>query len=232
MEDRIILGIDNSLDFLNIVIASDNRIIEERRIGNMRIPSGVIGTEVSEMLSSNNFTFENVRAIIVTLGPGSFTGIRVALAFCKGIASGMNVPITGIPTLDVLASPFSFMENHFLCPLIDAKKNEVFCSLYFVTHGKIERIREYTAIKPEHIKEFVNMPCICFGTGVNVCEKHLLDIGKSIIIDKGYSKNITGEAIIKEGLKKSSSMSAMTDSLMPIYGRRSEAEIKFNVSLT
>ena len=76
MEDRIILGIDNSLDFLNIVIASDNRIIEERRIGNMRIPSGVIGTEVSEMLSSNNFTFENVRAIIVTLGPGSFTGIR------------------------------------------------------------------------------------------------------------------------------------------------------------
>ena len=76
------------------------------------------------------------------------------------------------------------------------------------------------------------MPCICFGTGVNVCEKHLLDIGKSIIIDKGYSKNITGEAIIKEGLKKSSSMSAMTDSLMPIYGRRSEAEIKFNVSLT
>jgi len=230
MENRIVLGIDNSLDFLNIVISSGDSIVEERHIGNKRTPSGIIGMEVSDMLSSNNFTFDDIRAIIVTLGPGSFTGIRVALAFCKGIASGRNIPVNGVPTLDVLASPFAFMEGHFLCPLIDAKKHEVFCSLYFVSHGQIERIREYATIKPERIKDFVNTPCLCFGTGINICEKHLLDIGKGITIKKGFSENIAGEAIIREGLKRSAS--DMAGRLMPIYGRKSEAEIKFNVSLT
>lgn len=231
MESSIILGIDNSLDFLNIVIGASDTIIEERCIGNKRVPSAIIAKEVSDILYSNNFTIDNVGHIFVTLGPGSFTGIRVALSFCKGIASGRNIPVQGIPTLDVLASLLSFMEGYYLCPLIDAKKNEVFCSLYLVSCGEIHRIKEYVAIMPEQIGDFVKTPCIFFGTGVGLCEKRLPDMKEGMTIIKDYFKTASGEAIIKEGLKRLTS-ERNEGSLTPIYGRKSEAEIKFNISLT
>ena len=231
MENRVILGIDNSLDFLNIAISAGDKLIEERSIGNKRVPSGIIPVEVSHLLSANGYTIDDVRSMVVALGPGSFTGIRVALAFCKGISSGKNIPLIGIPTLDVLASPFAFMEGHFLCPLIDAKKGEVFYSLYHVSHGEIERLEGYTAARPENIGEIVKTPCVCFGTGGHLCEAYLPRMGGGgVTLIKDLFTRVSGEALIREGLKRLSSDT--WGNTLPIYGRKSEAEIKFNVTLT
>ena len=230
MENRVILGVDNSLDFLNIAISVGNKLIEERNIGNKRVPSGIIPVEVSHLLSSNGYTIDDVHSMAVTLGPGSFTGIRVALAFCKGISSGKNIPLIGVPTLDVLASPFAFMEGHFLCPLIDAKKGEVFSSLYYVSHGEIERLEGYMAVRPEDIGEIVKTPCICFGTGVQLCEAHLSRMSGGVTLIRDGFTRVSGEALIREGLKRLSSDTE--GAIVPIYGRKSEAEIKFNVTLT
>ena len=230
MENRVILGIDNSLDFLNIAISSGDKLIEERHIGNKRVPSGIIPVEVSHLLSANGYTINDVYSMVVTLGPGSFTGIRVALAFCKGISSGKNIPLIGVPTLDVLASPFAFMEGHFLCPLIDAKKGEVFYSLYYVTHGEIERLEGYMSARPEDIGGIVKTPCICFGTGVRLCEAYLSSMSGGVTLIKDSFMRVSGEALIREGLKRLSSDTGGT--MVPIYGRKSEAEIKFNVTLT
>jgi tRNA threonylcarbamoyladenosine biosynthesis protein TsaB len=230
MGNRVILGIDNSLDFLNIAISAENKLIEERNIGNKRVPSGIIPVEVSHLLSANGYSIDDVHYMMVTLGPGSFTGIRVALAFCKGISSGKHIPLIGIPTLDVLASSFAFMEGHFLCPLIDAKKGEVFCSLYYVSHGEIERLEGYMATKPENIGEIVKTPCICFGTGVHLCEDYLSSMSGGITLIKDLFTRVSGEALIREGLKRLSSDTG--GAIAPIYGRKSEAEIKFNVTLT
>jgi tRNA threonylcarbamoyladenosine biosynthesis protein TsaB len=230
MENRIILGIDNSLDFLNIAISAGDSLVEERHIRNKRTPSGIIADEVSHILSSNGYSIDDVGTMVVTLGPGSFTGIRVALAFSKGISSGKKIPLVGAPTLDVLASPFVFMEGHYVCPLIDAKKSEVFCSLYYMSHGKIERLAGYFAVKPEDIKGIVKTPCICFGTGVHLCEHELLLMGNGVTLIKDRFTRVSGEALIKEGLKRL--LSGTGGAIAPIYGRKSEAEIKFNVTLT
>lgn len=230
MENRVILGIDNSLDFLNIAISAGDKLIEERHISNKRVPSGIMPVEVSHLLSANGYTINDVHSMVVTLGPGSFTGIRVALAFCKGISSGKNIPLIGAPTLDVLASPFAFMEGHFLCPLIDAKKGEVFYSLYYVSHGEIERLEGYMAARPEDIKGIVKTPCVCFGTGAHLCEADLSGMDGRVILIKDRFTMISGEALIREGVKRLSSDTG--NNIAPIYGRKSEAEIKFNVTLT
>ncbi|MCX5811219.1 MAG: tRNA (adenosine(37)-N6)-threonylcarbamoyltransferase complex dimerization subunit type 1 TsaB [Proteobacteria bacterium] len=180
------------------------------------------------MLSNNGYTINDVHLVAVTLGPGSFTGIRVGLAFCKGLNAGGNIPIVGVPTLDVLASPFSFMEGYYICPLIDAKKGEVFASLYHMSGGCVQRLTDYCSIKPEHLADIIKTPCICFGTGTALCEPFLSGMHDVLTIREGFLQ-ISGEALVKEGLKREEISGK--GSLDPIYCRKSEAEIKFNVTV-
>ena len=136
----------------------------------------MLPVRVSQLLADHGFAAGELSALVVTLGPGSFTGVRVALAFCKGLAAGLGIPLFGIPTPDVLAFPFAFMEGSYLCPLIDAKKGEVFFALYRVTNGAVHRASGIHALKPDKIAESIPVPCLCFGTGVSLCKSALAGI--------------------------------------------------------
>jgi tRNA threonylcarbamoyladenosine biosynthesis protein TsaB len=228
LENRLVLGIDNSMDFLSIVLSFEDRFVEERHVWNKRAPSEIVAVEVLNMLTNNGYAIDNVGLIAVTLGPGSFTGIRVALAFCKGLQAGGNIPLVGVPTLDALASPFSFMEGYYLCPVIDAKKSEVFACLYQVSEGQILRIDDYRTLKPADLVGMIRTPCLCFGTGAGVCAPFLSDINDVRVVKDGFSR-ISGDALVKEGLKRASE--AGTGTPQPIYCRKSEAEIKFNINI-
>jgi len=229
MQNRLVLALDNSLDFLNIALAREGGILEERHIRPPQPPSQSIPNEILQIMAVHNCRIEELSLIIATLGPGSFTGIRVGLAFCKGLASGRKIPLIGIPTLDVLVEPFSFLEGYYLCPLIDAKKGEVFSALYHVSNGTVERLSDYQALKPAQVPIILQKPCICFGTGVRICEDILAPVNDLVIMREGFSR-ISGENLIRVGLRKT--VHGNGHDLKPIYGRRSEAEIKFGVTVT
>jgi tRNA threonylcarbamoyladenosine biosynthesis protein TsaB len=216
------------MDFLSMVLSFEGRLVEERHIWNKRAPSEIVAVEVLSMLTNNDCTMDNVGLIVVTLGPGSFTGIRVALAFCKGLQVGGNIPLVGVPTLDALASSFSFMDGYYLCPIIDAKKSEVFACLYQVSNGNITRIEDYRTMKPADLAGMIKTPCLCFGTGASVSAPFLSDIKDVRVIKDGFSR-ISGDALVREGLKRASE--AGTGTPQPIYCRKSEAEIKFNINI-
>lgn len=228
MQTKLVLALDNSLDFLNIALAHEDILLEERHIKPHKPPSQNISGEVLQILTDHDYRVEDLSHIIATLGPGSFTGIRVGLAFSKGLASGRKIPLIGVPTLDVLVSPFSFLEDRYLCPLLDAKKGEVFTALYFVSHGSIDRLTDYRALKPADVPAILQTPCLCFGTGVSICGDILSPIDNVMLVREGFSR-ISGEALIKVGLQKA--LYGKEHDLKPIYGRRSEAEIKFDVKV-
>ncbi len=228
MQSRLVLALDNSLDFLNIALAHEEILLEERHIKPQKPASQSIPEQVLQILADHCFDVDDISLIVATVGPGSFTGIRVGLAFCKGLASGRKIPLIGVPTLDVLVSPFSFLQSYFLCPLLDAKKGEVFASLYLVSHGNIERHSDYHALKPAEVAHTLKTPCLCFGTGVRVCENFLSSIDGVQLMREGFSR-ISGEALIKVGLERASQKKSHY--FKPIYGRRSEAEIKFGVKV-
>jgi tRNA threonylcarbamoyl adenosine modification protein YeaZ len=224
----LIAAIDNSLDFLNIAVADDGKILAERNIKSSETPSQIIATVLSDALADTGRSIADIKAVFVTLGPGSFTGIRVSLAFCKGITSARDIPLIGVPTLDVLAQPLSHMDGYFLCPIIDAKKSEVFLSLYHASKEKLKRLTDYRAVKPEMIHEIIRKPCICFGTGITACEP-FLNGTEGVRIEHDTYRTITAGALITTGLDIMHS-SAEYDTKL-IYGRKSEAEIKFNVTV-
>lgn len=227
MANRHILGIDNSMDFLNIALSGPDGPADARRIKESRSPSQILPENVEAILSANGATLKDISELRVTLGPGSFTGIRVGLSFCKGIRAALGTPIHGIPTLDALAFPLMDREGSYLCPLIDAKKSEVFLALYHVSGGKLLRETEYMAVKPDQIPAIIKIPCICFGTGLRIAEKYLTDMdGMTIIRDK-YD-HIQPALLVDERID---AILDQSQPLNPIYSRRSEAEIKFNVTI-
>jgi len=224
----LIVAIDNSLDLLNIAVVDDEEILAERNIKSSQTPSEIIVTALSDSLTDAGRNIADINAIFVTLGPGSFTGIRVSLAFCKGLSSAKNIPLIGVPTLDVLAQPLSYIDGCFLCPIIDAKKSEVFLSLYYASKGKMKKLIDEQAIKPEKISEVIQKPCICFGTGIVVCEP-FLDKVEGVTIEKNKYQTIIAGALIKTGITIMKNTTQYDTK--PIYGRKSEAEIKFNVTV-
>ncbi|HOW53818.1 MAG TPA: tRNA (adenosine(37)-N6)-threonylcarbamoyltransferase complex dimerization subunit type 1 TsaB [Syntrophorhabdaceae bacterium] len=228
MANRLVLAIDNTIDYLTLALASGQGFIEERQIKETRAPSQIIPESVRSILGDRDLSVGDLTGIIVTLGPGSFTGIRVALAFCKGLNAATGVPVTGIPTLDALAFALADREGSYLCPLIDAKKGEVFSSLYHVSRGALKRLTSYGALKPEDVPKTVRTPCVLFGTGTAACEKYLSGMSDVTILHAEHD-HISGKALVDERLAAMSS--DRRGSLMPIYGRRSEAEIKLNINI-
>ncbi len=224
----LIAAIDNALDLLNIIIASDEKILAEKNIDSPQVSSEIIANAFSGTIADAGMSIAEIQVLFVTLGPGSFTGIRVSLAFCKGISAANKIPLIGIPTLDVLAQPMSHMNGSFLCPIIDAKKSEVFLSLYYASKGELKRLTDYRAVKPEAVPGIIQTPCICFGSGVKACEP-FLDKQKGITIERDSYQTIIPGVFIKTGFKIMNNFHACDTK--PIYGRKSEAEIKFNVTV-
>lgn len=221
-----ILALDNALDTLTIALANENGILHEKT-QTIEAPSAVIAREVGVLLAQSECLVKDVNAIFVTVGPGSFTGIRVALSFCKGIRAAHHVPLIGIPTLDALSAPLAATrEGHYLCPLIDAKKGELFTTLYRVSNNKLNRLTEYQTIKPDSISQFVNKPCLFFGNGITHVKPHIKSTDGFFIEETGY-QTITADSLITIGLDIMGN--ATPPNTQPIYGRRSEAEIKFQV---
>jgi tRNA threonylcarbamoyladenosine biosynthesis protein TsaB len=163
------------------------------------------------------------------LGPGSFTGVRVALAFCKGLSAGLEIPLLGLPTPDALAAPFVFLKDRYLCPLIDAKKGEVFFAFYRTAGGEVSRVSEIRSSTPEDLVTRVPPSCVCFGTGVPLCRKSFEVIGGLLMVERGFAQ-VSGEVLLKEGLARYEK--GQPTSTEPIYGRRSEAEIKLKLEVS
>lgn len=230
MANSLALGIDNSMDFLNLVLGTDERLIEERHARAEHHSSQVLPVRVSQLLNDHGCAPKDLTDLFVTLGPGSFTGVRVALAFCKGFAEGLGIPLTGVPTQDVLAAPFAFMDGHYLCPLIDAKKGEVFFALYRVAGHAVVRIDGFHSLKPHELDGRIPKPCLCFGSGVRLARPVLDGIEGVRMIERGFDR-VAGEAFLHCGyaLKRAGTQQ---HEIKPVYGRKSEAEIKFNVHLS
>jgi len=82
------------------------------------------------LLARIGVTWQEIRHIAVGIGPGSFTGLRIGLAMAKGFAYSLGVPLYGIPSLDALASHVSAAPGEIVCPVLDARKSQVYGAWY------------------------------------------------------------------------------------------------------
>ena len=144
----LILAVDSATPVAGVALLSDDKLIKEEFLNYKKTHSETLMPMVDRVLRECECTINHVDVIAVTIGPGSFTGLRIGLALVKGLSLAAQKPVVGVSTLDVLAHNIS-ANSALVCPLLNARKQEVYCGFYDVTHEYPYPLNESLACPPE-----------------------------------------------------------------------------------
>ena len=175
---------------------------------------------IDRLLTDAGWAVRDLEGLAVSVGPGSFTGLRIGLSTVKGLALALSIPIVAVPTLDAMAAllPFAALP---VCPVLDARKGEVYASLYRWDGAGMHRVWEYLAITPADLAQRLEEPVIVLGDAADqIHSPYARRIrpprrgpSPASVGALGYSRLTIGDTV------------APAD-LVPIYLRPSEAELK------
>jgi tRNA threonylcarbamoyladenosine biosynthesis protein TsaB len=130
----IILNIDTSLETATVSIAKDGAILSFQTNEVQKEHASFVHVAIHELLAKEDLKPTQLDAIGVTIGPGSYTGLRVGLSAAKGLCYALNKPLINVGTLEMMAKDILMniedATNFLFCPMIDARRMEVFCAMY------------------------------------------------------------------------------------------------------
>ena len=224
-----ILALDTSTTFGSIAISSDKTIIAEYAIKSRKTHSKTLLPSIDKMLNETGIHINEINAVVVANGPGSFTGLRIGLSTAKGICYGQKIPLIAISTLMSLANNVTFA-NKNICVLLDAGRSQVYSAIYSSELDELINPQLFTVEELiNNIKEEVIFvgPCTDnlkneLNAGVKVYYKiapsHLNYPRAASLID----------ILFKKSIKLSYDYQYIAN-LQPFYIRRSSAEEHYKI---
>lgn len=150
-----VLGIDTSTKVATIAILDGQRVIGEYSLSKDMSHSEKLMPMLKEVLDNIDMKMEEIDLYAVGLGPGSFTGLRIGLATIKSFAHLFNRPIIGVSTLEALAYNM-YLNNSIIMPMLDARRNRVYTSLYRFNDDEIEEIEGSQILEIDNIEKKLN----------------------------------------------------------------------------
>ena len=146
----LILNIDTAVEIASVCLAKDNEILQLALNENQNDHASWLHITIADVLQKTGSIVNELSAVAVSIGPGSYTGLRVGLASAKGFCYALNIPLMAISTLKMIAFAVKdeAINANFICPLIDARRMEVFTSMY--DHSLVEKIPPRAVILDEN----------------------------------------------------------------------------------
>ena len=161
----LILNIDTAIETASVCLAKDGKAISITKNEKQKDHAAWLHLAIKEIFEQNNSELKAIDAIAITGGPGSYTGLRIGMATAKGICYALNKPLIILNTLLVMAKTATGETAHLLCPMIDARRMEVFTAIYA---KNLQIIKEPSAIElnEKSFDEVLSGNSICFfGNG-------------------------------------------------------------------
>lgn len=143
----LLLAIDSSTPVAGVALLDEENLIREEFINYKKTHSETLMPMIDELLKGCDRSLADVSALAVTIGPGSFTGLRIGLAAVKGLSLAADLPVIGVSTLDVLAHNIVYSDT-LVCPLLNARKQEVYTAFYDNSGFYPYRLSEEAACSP------------------------------------------------------------------------------------
>ncbi len=221
-----ILAVETATLAGSVALLEGGRVIGQTLLDIAVTHSERVMAMVDRLLEDCGCEIAGMDALAVSIGPGSFTGLRVGIATVKGLALALGLPVAPVPTLDALACNLPFADAP-VCPLLDARKGEVYCSLYRWHEDRMERQCEYLALSPQAAAARLEPPVIVVGDGVAACLPFLSHLGSGLRVAPASHAAPAAAVVGQLGRGVLASGHGLAaESLEPLYLRPSEAEIK------
>jgi len=222
----IILAVDTTTFAGSIALLEKTKLLAEVNIDSSSTHSERLLPSVDFILKTKGMNIQDIDGFALAAGPGSFTGIRIGLSTIKSFSYASGKPVAAVSTLKALAWKLHHPESRLLCPLLDAKKGEIYAALFESKQGGLQDIVPQGAYPPDHFFALLPLHRVIFfiGNGVDVCRDKIFQYFK----DKArisfrspfiaYEVGLLGYELLKE--KKGVS----GQDIEPIYFRKSQAE--------
>ena len=223
-----ILGIDTTGQTASAALVEGDKLIAEFTMNYKLTHSQTILPMIADILERTETDKASIDCIACACGPGSFTGLRIGAATAKGFALALDKPIVAVPTLDALAYNV-FETNKFICPIMDARRKQVYTGFYRFEGSEMKVLKEQCAQSVEdtliQLREY-NEPVVFLGDGVPVYKEEILEkMGDLAIFAPAHANRQRAAAVgalaqvyFAQGIYESA------DEFVPEYLRKSQAE--------
>jgi len=223
-----ILALDTATKSCSVAVTDGGSLSAELTILKNQTHSKHLMEFIHSVLEITGLGVADLDGLAVTIGPGSFTGLRIGISTIKGLAHALDKPVVGISSLKALAWQCA-ETSYLICPLLDARKGEVYGATYRFNEDQLIQKTGARAMIPEAVAEDIQSPCVFIGSGARLYRQ-------SIAVALGSLAHFVpeGQNIIRASSVAFLSMPRFeandTDGiagLVPHYIRKSDAELNF-----
>ena len=223
----LLLAFETSAKAASVALFEENILLGEQYQNTGLTHSQTLMVMAEDLLKQCGKTPAEVEAVAVANGPGSFTGVRIGAAAAKGFAWGRDIPLYGVSTLEAMALGLGAYQG-YICPVMDARRSQVYNALFYVNHGVLERKTPDRAISLADLKNALNFceeSVFLVGDGSNLCYNTLVESLPGLVLPPEHKRHQRAVGVGLAALRQiAAGDSGDGAALTPNYLRLSQAE--------
>lgn len=208
-----LLAVDISTDYLSIAITDGAKVLARYHRPSHRNHSRLLVPAISNLVRKAGLKLKDIGGFCVSIGPGSFTGLRIGVVTVKGLAYALDKPIVTVPTLDVIARNAGAFKG-IVCPVLDAKKKKVYACLYKSDGRIFKKMSKYMLIPADELLKMTAKydKVLFLGDGVRL-------VGSEETVKRWHPRADVAVELAHENFKKKKFVSPERLEPMYIYSR-------------
>ena len=219
------LGLDTSTLVAGLALVEDDKLITKYYYRIKTSLSQELLPSIDLFLRESRLNLHDIDSIAVTSGPGSFTGLRIGIATAKSMSFALRIPVFGVPTLEAMVYPLPDLP-YPICPILDAKKQEVYAAVFKGGQGAKEKIISDMVVNPKELCRLIRNKTVFLGSGLEVYQELIEALLGELAIPWSMEPDLIAEGVALLGSQWfNDGFSSQLISLKPNYIRRSQAEI-------
>ncbi len=227
LKDQCILGIEASGFSVSVGVMESGVARGLIYINDGSPGSEILLATIDQLLLTLKVDKNRLEGICVTLGPGAFTSLRISLAVAESLGLGLNIPVYGVDTLELIAGTVPYYSSRIKV-IQNAYKGEFYTATYETKQGKPRLLDKLQLVKPREFYDGLESGELILGTGIDLLKKEGLDPeAKQVHCNRDFHRHVSGIAVIEHFLAEEAKEPSIKP-LEPIYIRLSDAEINYN----
>lgn len=182
----LILSLETSTTVCSVALHSNGKLIASAEMHKEQSHASKLAVLIDQVVKLADVSMNSLQAIAVSEGPGSYTGLRIGVSTAKGLCFALGIPLLSVGTLSLLARQIqskAILDNAWFCPMIDARRMEVYCQMFDSEMNVLQPI-EAKVIDEESFKDLLpDHKIIFFGDGAAKCKSVIIHSNAFFISD-------------------------------------------------
>ncbi len=228
-----LLAVETATSWQSVAILEDDRVLARYDQDAAGLHGKLLLPAIDQLFTQTGLRLRDLDGLACSIGPGSFTGIRVGVATCLGLRAATDLPLALVPTLEAMAWNAQSAALP-VCPVLTSRKGEVYWAIFRWTHdGRLERVLAEHAGAPQALARSLTEETMLFGEGWSVMESEIrsaLAPSFSISVGPEAATRPSAVAVGMLGRQRLQHGEIAGAQVSPLYVQRAEAELKYEQS--